>query len=98
MRNKRGVYGIRRLSTDMAAYVEQDEGVLNVITGHAGSGSRWGYQNKLDPTVMRKTVEVREKIRELGLKASESAIPATTAGEQSPPAYHLPHRRRAGGR
>jgi hypothetical protein len=81
----RGWYGNRRLSTDMAQHVEQDERVLNAITGHAGSGSRRGYQNKLDPTVMRKSTETRGKIRGLALKAGEAAVPVLTADEQSPP-------------
>ena len=79
----RGWYGVRRVSTDLAEHVESDNRVFNAITGHASDAMRREYQNRRDPTVLKKTTEARVELRALARQAGEAA--ATAAGEASPP-------------
>jgi hypothetical protein len=57
--------------------------VLNAITGHASDAMRREYQNRRDPTVLKKSTAARVELRALARQAGEAA--ATAAGEASPP-------------
>jgi hypothetical protein len=60
----RGWYGVRRASTDLCEDVEQDERVLNAITGHKDSTVRRGvYQDGERPEVLKQAALTREKVR-----------------------------------
>jgi hypothetical protein len=60
----RGWYGVRRVATDLAEDFEQDERVLNSLTGHKDSTTRrLVYQDRERPQVLARAAELREQMR-----------------------------------
>ena len=64
-------------------HVEKDQRVLNAITGHASDAIRREYQNRSDPTVLKKSTLARVELRALAQQAGRAA--AASAGQAGPP-------------
>jgi len=56
-------YGLRRLSTDLAEDVEQDDRALNEIGGWGDTATRRGYQEQGRTEVAERALNVRRQIR-----------------------------------
>ena len=75
----RGWYGVRRIAADVAEDVEQDERVLNSITGHRDSTTRrLVYQDRQRPAVLNKAAATRNLVRQKAVAEAEAATQAVT--------------------
>lgn len=80
----RGWYGYRRAATDLAEDVEQDERVLNSITGHRDSTTRrLVYQDRERPEVLNKAAETRARLRERAAATARAADRGPATSSQS---------------
>lgn len=74
---QRGAYGFRRWAADRAEDFESDERALNVITSHAHSRTRKGYQDPKHMGVRRLAANARGKIRSEPVKKAPSGAEPT---------------------
>lgn len=68
----RGVYGLRRWAADRAEDFETDERALNVITSHAHTRTRRGYQDSTSTSARKLAADVREKLRAQPVKTPQT--------------------------
>jgi integrase len=86
----RGWYGVRRTATDLAEDVEQDERVLNSLTGHRDSETRRNfYQQRNRPEILISASNARVKLRQAGAKAESVQANGPRNGPQSESALNV---------
>jgi hypothetical protein len=80
----RGWYGVRRTATDLAEDVEQDDRVLNSLTGHQDSATRRKfYQQRNRPEILISASNARMKLRQAGAKTESAHVNGPQNGPQN---------------
>ncbi len=85
----RGLYGMRRIATDIAEDVETDERALRALFGHTPLDTRGRvYQKKERVATAKKATAARRRIRELSIESArcaEHACDESTSGDSDDP-------------